>query len=187
MAKLTNLCGAGVSPSIVTNTIDMQIKNIYLVHFLITVLIITGINCDRTQPEPFVQVPQNNLLADTITYDVLIANPNPEDTWTAECLGNLNRDLFIDQIFEGIYNGTLKPYDYYEEKPLKPNKIRRLEEKEELIRKNIGKVQFTERWYYDASELKMKKEVISMVLGEQLYNSDGEVRGYKPVFKVHLK
>lgn len=181
------MCGESVSASIVINTFDMQVKNTYQIYLLIIILVVTTINCDRTPPEPSVRVPQNNLLADTITYDVLIANPNPEDTWTAECLDNLNRDLFIDQIFEGIYNGTLKPYDYYEEKPIKPNKIRRLEEKEELIRNNIGKVQFTERWYYDASELKMKKEVISMVLGEQLYNSDGEVRGYKPVFKVHLK
>lgn len=151
-------------------------------------IITTALGCDNKKTDlSYQNVPKDNLVADTIIYDVLISNPNPEDTWTAECLDNLEKTLFVDQIFQGIYNGKLQPYDYYEDKPMRLSKIKRMEKNQELQRNHIGKVQFTERWYYDPVNLKMKKEVISMVLGEQLLNSEGEVRGYKPIFKVHLK
>jgi hypothetical protein len=154
---------------------------------LVISLLLFNHGCTNNPAEEAEIVPQNNLIADTIIYDVLIKNPNPEDTWTTECIDNLKKAQFIDQIFAAIYNGNLEPMEYYDDTPLKIRKIRNQEKAEELIRSNIGKVQFTERWYYDPREFTMKKEVISLVFGQQLYNNEGEVRGYKPVFKVNLK
>ncbi len=165
-------------------------KSIYFLKYYVAYFGILSIACGCNSNKPdksYQNIPKNNLVADTIVYDVLISNPNPEDTWTEECLDNLDRTLFVEQIFEGIYNGELQPYDYYEDKPMRPAKIKRMEKNQELLRAHIGKVQFTERWYYDPVNLTMKKEVISMVLGEQLLNSEGEVRGYKPIFKVNLE
>lgn len=157
---------------------------------LAIILFITFVQCSRKTSDknkPPVQLPVNNVIADTIIYDVLITNPNPDDTWTSQCLKNLEREAFIDQVFQAIYDGNLQPFDYYENKPISPRKLKRLEKSEELIRENIGKIQFTERWIYDPDSFFMKKEVISMVLGEHLYSNEGEVRGYKPVFMVKLK
>jgi hypothetical protein len=165
-------------------------KSIYFLKFYVVYfgVIIIAWGCNNEKPGlSYQDIPKDNLVADTIVYDVLISNPNPEDTWTEKCLDNLNKTLFVEQIFQGIYSGELQPYDYYEDKPMRLSKIKRMEKNQELQRNHIGKVQFTERWYYDPVNLKMKKEVISMVLGEQLLNSEGEVRGYKPIFKVHLK
>lgn len=157
-----------------------------IITIVITTLVISA--CGKKSPEKAEAVlPQDNVIADTITYDVLIMNPNPDDEWTEACLQNLDKETFIDQVFTSIYNGDLEPIDYYDDEPLKLRKLKQLEEDKEIDRDAIGKVQFTERWFFDPVEMKMKKEVISMVLGEQLYSGNGDVRGYKPLFKINLK
>jgi hypothetical protein len=61
-----------------------------------------------------------------------------------------------------------------------------MEKDENFNRKNIGKIQFTERWYFDVKTQQLQKEVMSIVLGHELTNDEGLVRGYKPVFQLYL-
>ncbi len=128
----------------------------------------------------------NNMyvLADTITYDVVVKNPNPADTWTEECLQKLNRKALIDNIYKGIYNETLTIYDYYSGEELSTAEVKALENEENFDRNNIGKLQFTEIWYMDQNDLSIHKEVQSAVLGYELKKENGDIKGYKPMFKV---
>jgi hypothetical protein len=127
------------------------------------------------------------VVADTIIYDVIIKNTDPEDLWAAECLRNLHQRALIDSIFEMVYSERTIAYDFFTKRILKTKEIIKMESEEEYSRDHIGKIQFTERWYFDKSSQKFQKEVISLVLGYELFNNDNSLRGYKPVFKIYLK
>ena len=60
-------------------------------------------------PEPVTksEMPPGIEVADTIIYQVIISNPNPDDTWITSCLSGLNRKTLVDTIFSMVYNGRL--------------------------------------------------------------------------------
>lgn len=127
------------------------------------------------------------LVADTIIYDVVIHNPNPEDQWTAECLKDLKHRALIDSLFALVYDGKMKAYDFFSKEVIKNKDLKQMESENGFSRDHIGKIQFTERWYFDKKSQQFQKEVLSLVLGYELFNQDGSLRGYKPVFKIYLK
>jgi hypothetical protein len=126
-------------------------------------------------------------MADSISYGVVIKNRDPDDTWQKKWLGTLDRQEFIDFLFDAVYSGKLQPYDYFTDEPLSPKAIRELEKTETFDRDRIGKIQFEERWYLDREKLSMVKEVYSVMLAYEVYRKDGSFRGYKPAFKVRLR
>ncbi len=126
----------------------------------------------------------NNIIADTIIYDVIIKNPNPYDTWTNQCLQHLKRKEFIDQLFESIYKEEIKAFDIVTQNPLTSNDIKRLEKNGDFSRDKIGKIQFTETWYYDSMHQHIFKKILSVSLGYEVADSNGEIFAYRPVFKV---
>lgn len=126
------------------------------------------------------------IIADTIIYDVIIKNANPDDSWTNECLKHFQHSAFIDSLFNLAYNRQVVVYDFFTKKPLKVKDLKRLEKQDGFKRANIGKIQFTEKWYFNSSSQQFQKEVISIVLGYELLSDEGIVRGYKPVFKIPL-
>lgn len=150
-------------------------------------------SCTKRQPqvnEPIAKITQEvskgQLIADTIIYDVIIHNLNPDDLWAEQTLQYLNHQALIDSLFELVYQKRAVAYDYFEMKPLKIKDIIRMENEEGYSRDHIGKIQFTERWYFDATALHFNKEVLAIVLGYDLINSDSTLRGHKPVFKIYL-
>ncbi len=126
------------------------------------------------------------MIADSIVYDVVIKNANPYDTWTTECLSGLDRKTFVDELFRAIYGGKLTAVDFDTEEVLSPEQVKKLEKEIKKVRSRIAKIQFTEDWYFDTLSLSMQKEVRSVVLGYEVYDDQGTVRGYKPVFRVDL-
>ncbi|HJZ38921.1 MAG TPA: hypothetical protein VJ203_00980 [Bacteroidales bacterium] len=127
------------------------------------------------------------VIADTITYDVIIRNPDPGDTWRARCLSRLNHKALIDSIFDLVYTGRALAFNLETWEKLTPRQIKDIEEEQGFSRDNIGMIQFTEAWYLDPVNNTMTKEVLSMVLGSDFYNAGGELFGHKPVFRVELK
>jgi len=126
------------------------------------------------------------MIADTIIYDVIIKNPNPEDKWTEECLRNLKKEQFIDILFESVYEKQAIAYDLFTEKIIAPNKLKQLERKKDYDRHKIGKIQFAESWFYNDSLRLMSKKVISVSLGYEIFDETGNLIGYKPAFKIYL-
>ncbi len=115
---------------------------------------------------------------------MIIKNVDPDDEWAEKCLRNLNRDKLISIIFDAVYNKLLIPYDFYTNEPIKLSRLRKLEK--EFARDNIGKLQFVEEWTFDETNLQLNKRVNSVLLAYEVFNSAGEVRGYKPAFYVRL-
>lgn len=127
------------------------------------------------------------VIADTITYEVIVQNPDPEDQWMKQCLKDFKQQLFIDDVFKLVYGDKIKAYDFFSKKPLETNDVKLIESEPGYSRNNIGKIQFTERWYFDSSSQKFQKEVLSLVLGYSVFDQEGSLRGYKPVFKIYLR
>jgi len=126
------------------------------------------------------------LVADTITYNVVIRNPDPEDLWTARCLQGLDRQAFIDNIFKMLYEGKAVAHHFETRERITPAQLKNLESEKGFNRDNIGMIQFTETWYLDPQQNMMTKKVLFMVLGYDYYTSEGELFGHKPLFKVEL-
>lgn len=126
------------------------------------------------------------LLARPITYDVVIRNPNPEDTWTAECLAGMDQQALTDFVFSALYEKKLTAYDFYTDKPLPVRKIKKIEQAMNNDRSRLAKIQFTENWYLDTARMTMDKKVTSMMFGYEVYDANGDVRGYKAAFRINL-
>lgn len=126
------------------------------------------------------------ILADTVIYDVIIKNPDPEDEWTEKCLKNIDRRGFIETIFNAIYEKNLTAYDYINDTPYTIEEVKELEKSEGYTREKIGKVQFTEEWYFDKEKLKMFKRVRSIILGYENLDENNDVKYYTALFKVYL-
>ncbi len=174
----------------------MSTKKFVFTGILLALLAITNCKTDESQINdqniPTVDndtIKTNNLqvmdvIADTITYDVIVKNPNPDDAWTEECLRNLNREALIQNIYEGIYNGKLKTLDYFSDEEITAEEIKHMEHEGDFDRNDIGKLQFTEIWYMNPKNYDVHKKVQSVVLGYELKKENGDIKGYKPVFRV---
>jgi hypothetical protein len=126
------------------------------------------------------------VVADTIIYEVIISNPNPDDTWATECLSGLHRRSLIDNIFSMVYKNQAVAFNHETNEKLTPRQVKQIEARDGFNRENIGMIQFTEAWYLNPESGTMTKKVLSMVLGYNFYASDGELFGHKPVFRVEM-
>ena len=155
---------------------------------MILTLTITG--CKTKTPVEKVYVGTHeftgNMVADTIIYNVVVKNPDLNDQWTSHCLKGTHRMALIDSVFAMLYNNRITAYDYDTGDKLTPKEVQKRENKE-FKRKDIGQIQFAERWFFDSKSSTMQKQVIYMILGYEWFNSDGSLIGYKPVFKVVLR
>lgn len=124
------------------------------------------------------------LLADTIIYDVVIKNPDPEDTWTAYCLKKLDYSQLVDNWFNRVYTGELTAYDDLTNLPMNIKEIKKIEDQSDFSRDKIGKIQFTESWNYNPNKTSIEKKTLAVALGYEVYDDEGNIRGYKPVFKI---
>ncbi len=151
----------------------------------LTALIITAVllSCKQTGNNT---VPGNEkiLIARDIIYDVVIKIPNKEDPWEIEKLQGYEGDRMISELFNAVYTGRIKAYDYHTGKKLTPDDVRKTELEPGFDRNNIGKIQFTENWFYNPATMEIDKEVISVVLGYENREIDGTLIGYKAAFKL---
>ena len=126
------------------------------------------------------------IVADTITYEVIISNTDPENTWAEECLRNLDHKALIDNIFSMISDDRAVAYDYSSRERLTDKQLKDIESEPGYARSEIGMIQFTEIWFLDPDKGDFTKKVHSMVLGYNFYTSDGDLFGHRPLFRVEL-
>jgi hypothetical protein len=126
------------------------------------------------------------VLADTIIYDVNIVNRNLDDQWATQRLGRLNKKLMIDNIYDLIYSGNASAYNHTTGEKLTLRQLQDLELTDEFNREKVDMIQFKEIWYMNPDQKTFTKEVISMVLGTQVYGSDGQYLANRAVIRVEL-
>ncbi len=126
------------------------------------------------------------ILADNITYITDVINSNPEEAYYKDSiwLKGANIQVFANLVFKNVYEGKLKAYDYMTGKEMSILEIEELEK--EHKRKDIGQVLFTENWYYNEAEIKMYKQVNSIMLAYYRYDENGYVIGNYPGIRVYF-
>ncbi len=126
------------------------------------------------------------LVAENIIQDIVIKNIDPDDAWTQECLQGMKRETLVDIVFELAYSGKAVVYDFDTREKLTVRQLKQLERAAGFSRDKIGKIQFMESWYLNPDKVTVTKKVSSMVLGYETFDSEGEFRGYLPVFRMVL-
>ena len=156
--------------------------------FLIIILAPAVFSCKETSTGSQTGLLQigADTLCSTITYDVVIKNPDSTDVWMSDCLKDMKREEIIDLLFEGIYDERITAYDIFENKRITPGKLKRMEDEDKIMRDKIGKFQFVEVWYFDKANMTMTKRVKEIRLGTEAFSSDGFLVGYEPLFKIML-
>lgn len=153
----------------------------------ITALIISGLflfSCQQKTENVTAEF-SGVTIAKPITYEVLVSNPNPDDEWKEECLANTNITQMVSDIIDALLRGDLSAYDYYDEHILTKSEVKQIV-KESNLKEKTANIQFEEDWYWDKENLSLQKRVKKIMLGYELYNAKGEIRGYKASFVVNL-
>jgi hypothetical protein len=160
---------------------------------LIIILII--IACNRNNEAGNQKVEKDTSVIDTglivVAKDIItevIVNQMPDgDSWEAEKIQGYNGKPMIDKLFEDIYNKRITVYDYHSGLELSPRDVKKLEEEFNSDRSLIGKIQFTEDWYFDPGTDAIRKDIKSIVFGAELKEASGNVYGYKAIFQLKME
>jgi len=143
-------------------------------------------NCPLPDESKTIGLEEGILLANPITYDVIVKNPDPDDTWAEERLESMNLDKLIEIILDAIEEGQVTAFNYHTGETMSMKDIKKLEKTEEFDKSRIAKVQFVEDWYFDDKCFAMQKKVKSIMLAYEVYDQFGKIRGYKAAFKINL-
>jgi hypothetical protein len=122
-----------------------------------------------------------------IIYETSITNTDTTDSWANECLLGFDRKALINKLFDDVYNEKIIAYDYFTDKKISPEEIRKMEIEGVFIRKEISRIRFEEKWIWDNGKLEMQKQLISMTLSYQVYDTEGKPRAQKPIFKLKFR
>jgi hypothetical protein len=160
-------------------------KSYFILYLLITFLACKEQKTDYNTGAKNKSVQAQMYLTDTITYDVVIKEPYLDFSYVDN--SRLNSKRLIDNLFNSIYSKNYIAYDYDTEKEISVDKIKNLEESGKIDRESIGKLQFTELWKYNSETGQMTKDVLSLILAYEVYNSDSTLKFYKPLFKIKYK
>ena len=162
---------------------------------LIIILIIAGITaCKQQGSEPSVTGKAKTLkdttllsfqpIAESIRYDVIIKNPDPDDEWTETCLKGLDREKLVNEVYKAIYAGKVKAYDYYTDDPMSVEQVKEIEKQAESDGAEVAKVQFLEDWFFDPVTFNFYKKVHFIMLAYEILDENGNARNYKAAFYV---
>ena len=126
------------------------------------------------------------LIASDIVTEVII-RPDPDgDPWEIEKVAGYKGDPLVVNIFNHIYDGTLTVYDYHSGEALSAADVKKIENEFADDRNRIGKLSFTEDWYYNPAENSLHKRAKSVTFGYGLYNNLGKVYAYRAAFRADL-
>lgn len=126
------------------------------------------------------------LIASDIVTEVII-RPDPDgDPWEIEKVAGYEGEPLVANIFNRIYDGTLTAYDYHSGEALSAAEVTKIENEFSNDRTRIGKLSFTEDWYYNPAANSLHKRAKSVTFGYELYNNVGKVYAYRAAFRADL-
>lgn len=175
----------------------MRMRHLSLVMALIALVMVS---CGKTEKD------QGEMLTRRIQYDVTIKSPGPEYDWWVQNIEGQDREELIRGLLKNAYEGKLKAWDIFHH-PLSPDEVRaignrtdtltyqRAQEPYELYDtvvtqtlsiQDITRIRFMEEWRTDPSTFAISKRVIGICPLLERYGSEGELRGYMPMFWVYF-
>jgi hypothetical protein len=150
-------------------------------------LIATIISCNNDKPNISTLTKQNPegsaILIDSLVYGISTHPSENIDPYENEAFKSFLQDKLINHIFEQIYSGKIKAFDFFTDKELTIKEVKELEKKQGFSRSKVGKVQFDEQWYFDKNGV-LNKRVNSMTFGVESYSNTGNFVDYNALFKI---
>lgn len=141
-----------------------------------------------TQLQSGSPVPSGAVLIATDIVTEVVVRPDPEgDPWEVEKVAGYRGDTMVESIFNRIYDGTMTVYDYHSGEPLTTADVKKIEGEFKNDRTKIGKLSFTEDWYWFPTENRIEKKAKSVTFGYELYNNLGKVYAYRAAFRADLQ
>ena len=64
------------------------------------------------------------------------------------------------------------------------DQLKKEENEGKFSRMNISKIRFEENWIWNKEKTELRKEVKSITLAYEVYDSSGRSRGQKPLFRL---
>jgi len=126
------------------------------------------------------------LIGKDIVTEIIIKPDPAGDPWEIEKIAGYQGEEMVNGIFKSIYNGTLVVKDYHSGEILPPSEIKAFEKEFENDRSRIGKLSFTEDWFYNPDNNTISKKVKTIAFGYELQNNEGKVFGYKAIFNAEM-
>ncbi len=123
-------------------------------------------------------------VADNIITEVIVRPDSDGDPWETEKVAGYNGSEMVSDIFKKIYDGTLTVKDTHTGEALTVDEVKRMEQAFKKDNSSIGKLSFTEDWFYDPELATVIKKVKSVAFGYERYDNEGKVLGYKAIFTV---
>ncbi len=124
-----------------------------------------------------------NVLADSLVSSITTRTSENADSTENAVFKSFLQEKLISYIFEQLYAGKLKAYDFLTDEELSLKELKKIEAAEGFSRSNVGKVQFNEQWYFDKDGV-LNKRVNSMTFGLESYSNQGNFYGYKALFTI---
>jgi len=162
------------------------------VFFLLAITLITSCNERGGNKKGTVYpvteaLPADAVLIATDIVTEVIVRPDPDgDPWEIEKVSGWQGEALVTNIFDRIYDGTLTVFDYHSGEPLTPDDVKEIEAEFGNDRTRIGKLSFTEDWYYDPGANRLLKRANSVTFGYELYNNADKVYAYRAAFRADL-
>jgi len=146
------------------------------------------------------------LITERIQYDVDIANMDTDYDWWVRNIEGKNREALIKDLIQSAYRGELRTYDYFNN-ALDGDDIRnKWNYKDTLLLQRdtppyaffdtivdhhlelseICRLRFLESWTIDTHTKKISKEVLGIALIIKVYEDDGSLRGFMPLFWIYF-
>ncbi|MCF8228122.1 MAG: hypothetical protein K9G58_14425 [Bacteroidales bacterium] len=150
---------------------------------------------------------QRELITEKVQYDVFIKSPNSDYDWWIENLPGPQREDLVEWIFDAAESGDMQAYDYFDNE-LSPEDIKNIgvdtiyqtlrrteapfEEYDTMIvtnleTKNISKIRFLERWYFDDDRDAIEKEVIGIAPVLERKDAEGRFLANHPLFWLYFE
>jgi len=121
--------------------------------------------------------------SDIIT-EVILKPEITGDPWEAEKIKGFNGDLMFMNLLEKIKHDELKVYDCITGEEIAPEDAKRILQETGSDISRIGKIQFTEDWYFNPVNNKIIKKVKSVSLGYETKREAGLPPAYVPYFQI---
>jgi len=131
-------------------------------------------------------IPESGLVkigSDIIT-EVILKPEITGDPWEAEKIKGFNGDQMFMNLLEKIKHDAIKVYDCITGEEIAPKDAKRILQETGSDISRIGKIQFTEDWYFNPSNNSIIKKVKSVSLGYETKREAGLPPAYVPYFQI---
>jgi hypothetical protein len=124
------------------------------------------------------------LIGKDIITDIVLKPDTLGDPWEVEKVKGFTGDRMFKIIFDRIYSEKVTVYDCREDKALSLSEIKDLEKEFNSDLSKIGKVQFTEDWYFDTNKNIIVKRIKAVSFGFAMERTNDMPVRYKALFRL---